>query len=88
MNFRIEWLDEALEDLARVWNASVKSRRAAVREAVEELDRGLVQQAATAGESREGSRRIVFVGPIAAEYLVEERLSRVTVFRILGPFRD
>jgi len=80
--FRVDWVDDAVQDLARIWNKTAEFEHDAVRQAVVALDRALQRHAATLGESREADRRIAFVGPIFAEFIVEPRLSLVTVVRL------
>lgn len=87
MNFRVVWPRRAIESLARVYLASTDREQAtAVTAAMAEVDRQLERFPQTAGESRIGNDRILFVRPIVVEFEVfaDERVVVVTDARYCG----
>lgn len=78
MNFTVEWTTAALVQLAETWTES--DDRAGVTTASHRIESAIRQDPTGAGESREGSGRIVFDPPLAVIYHVfpAERLAVVT----------
>ncbi len=58
MNFTVIWRRQALAELAAIWNSA--ANRNAVTAASDRIDRLLELDPMNAGESRDGSDRIVF----------------------------
>lgn len=71
MIFRIVWLRSAINDVFRHWAAANPIDRNEIRAAVEDLRTALQANPLEAGESRYGSRRIVFRWPLFAIYDVD-----------------
>jgi hypothetical protein len=66
MTYTVSWSAKALAKLAHIWNEAAD--RQAVTEAADEIDAALRLSPFDVGESREASRRILFVGPLAIYY--------------------
>jgi plasmid stabilization system protein ParE len=83
VKYTVTWTPAALDELARMWNEAAD--RDAVAAASNEMDRLLASVPNLQGESRGGNIRILFVGPIGADYEVldADRIVRVlTVWRV------
>ena len=68
MNFTVEWLDEALQQLAAIWVDA--DDPAAVTAASHRLEQSIRADPLGAGESRDGDDRVVFDPPLALLYRV------------------
>jgi hypothetical protein len=68
MNWSVDWLHPAEQDLATLWTDA--SDRAAVTAAANAIDAALARDPLHVGEAREGNRRILFVEPLAVSYHV------------------
>ena len=77
--FRVFWHRDALEELARVWMDAADVERRSITAAVQEVDQLLAGSPETVGESRDGTERITFVGPLGLVYDVypQQRLVRI-----------
>jgi hypothetical protein len=69
--FQVEWLQEALDDLVRVWMNADTADRVAITAAIREIDRRLNSSPHEQGESREGSKRVLFELPLGLQIHVE-----------------
>lgn len=67
-------------ELATVWNDA--EDRDEVTAASDEIDRQLAAMPTSAGESRDGNVRILFVGPLAVDFEVIEDDCMVTVLAV------
>jgi plasmid stabilization system protein ParE len=78
MNFSVDWLPEAEDQLTALWTAA--SDRAAVTAAARRIDQMLGHDPSNAGESRDRSERLLFVPPLGVLFRIDEpaRLVRVT----------
>jgi plasmid stabilization system protein ParE len=79
---RIEWLQSALNDLAAIWARADSVRRKAITAASHRLDRRLANNPQNAGESRSGTNRIVFIGPLIVFFRTEADGRTVTVLGV------
>jgi hypothetical protein len=80
MRFEVVWLRFAHDDLTNIW---IKSRsREMLQETLSDLEGKLSVNPISAGESRGGNRRIVFLDEIIAEFLVDVENSKVFVVRL------
>jgi hypothetical protein len=68
MNFTVEWTDEALDELAAVWNAS--GDRQEVTDASYRIEARLRSDPSNTGESREGNYRTAFDPPLQVIFRV------------------
>lgn len=80
MTYTVEWLPAAEQDLADLWNNAPD--RGAVTAAANALDDILAYDPLSAGEGREGDRRILFVEPLAILYEVDAANQHVTVLDV------
>ncbi len=82
MSFRVTWRRRAKRELADVWlNAVDRNDVTAAAHRVEVL---LQREPITAGESRQGNRRLLFEGPLGVLYKVDAAAGRVIVLTV-GP---
>lgn len=72
MNFHVRWSQAALNSLAVLWTAADSDGRDELTAASNQIDGMLSVAARTAGESRSGNVRIVFVGRYCAFYEVDD----------------
>jgi plasmid stabilization system protein ParE len=82
MIYTVLWKQQAEDKLAEVWMASAD--RNAVSEAAAEVGRLLRSGPESQGESRYGSRRIVFIGPLAVGFRIDEEDRTVWILSIHG----
>ena len=80
MKYTVVWQAPALRRLAELWNDATD--RAAIARAADAIDRLLGTDAAQQGEARSGNMRILFVGPLAVLYEVEELDRLASVFAV------
>lgn len=71
MMFRVQWLAEAVEELARIWTDADSTLRQAVTAATQALDEELRLNPFRQSESREDERRVLFLYPLAARIKVD-----------------
>lgn len=69
MTFRMNWLPEALAQLADAW--ATAADRNAVTEASRRLDQRLARDPFGEGESRAGADRIAFEAPLRVLYRID-----------------
>ncbi len=81
--FRVEWLEVALDELARLWVPADAALRQELTAASHEIDRRLQRDPYHEGESRPGGRRLTFVAPLAVTFRVEADGKTVTVLDVL-----
>ncbi len=77
MNFDVGWVPSVEGDLADLWVHAPD--RSEVTDAADAIDRILARNPLSAGEAREGNRRILFVPPLAVYYDVNLDDRKVTV---------
>ena len=85
MKYTVTWTEAALDELATIWSQA--DDRLAVTTASNEIDRLLGTSPYTQGESRRGKVRVMFEGPLGADYAVfaDDRIVQVlTVWRVKG----
>jgi hypothetical protein len=80
--FRVEWLQSALDELARLWTQADPAGRQALTAASHEIDQRLSSDPNREGESRPKGRRLTFVPPLAVTFRVEADGQTVTVVAI------
>jgi hypothetical protein len=80
--FRIEWLQSALDELARIWMRANSAERQAITAASDEIEQHLQRSAPSEGESRPGGRRIMFAAPLAVTFRIEDDGRTVTVLQV------
>jgi hypothetical protein len=69
--FRVEWLREAVGELAELWIEADSPFRQAITEATHALDQELQADPFRVSESREGDVRISFSKPLAILFEVD-----------------
>ena len=85
MNFTVTWTRAALDELATIWSQS--DDRAAVAAGSNEIDRLLAAFPYSQGELRHANVRVMFAGPLGADYEVLAEYRRVqvlTIWRVKG----
>jgi len=80
--FHVEWLQSALDDLARFWTQADSALRQAITAASHAIEQRLLTDPHNAGESRSGGRRIFIAPPLAVIFRVEADGQTVTVLRV------
>jgi hypothetical protein len=77
MNFTVEWLPDAEQELATIWTGA--SNRKAVTQAAYVIDQRLASNPENEGESRPKNRRILFCKPLGVLFrvLIDEKLVQV-----------
>ncbi len=80
--FRVEWLQTALDELARHWTDADPVLRQALTVASREIDQRLQRDPSHEGESRPSGRRVTFVAPLSATFRIETDGQAVTVVEI------
>ena len=81
--YRVEWLDAALDELARLWVQADANLRQALTNASRRIDQRLERDPLNEGESRSNGRRITFVPPLAVTFRVDVATRTVTVVEIV-----
>jgi len=69
--FQVEWLEEALDDLVRVWKNADASERPGITAAIRRVDLRLNSSPYAQGESREGNERVLTELPLGLQTYVE-----------------
>jgi hypothetical protein len=82
MNYRVEWLQSALDELATIWTQADSVRRQAITAASHTLDQRLRNDPFNEGESRPKGRRITFVPPLAVTFRLEFDGQTVSVLQV------
>jgi hypothetical protein len=80
--FRVEWLQSALDALARLWIRANSTERQAITAASQSIDRKLSEDPNNEGESRFGAIRITFVPPLVILFQNETDGETVTVLEV------
>jgi hypothetical protein len=78
MSFTVDWRPSAEDDLARLWTGA-PSERNAITAAAAALDAALRRDPLALGESRSGTSRVAFEGPLAIAFDVFPEQRRVLV---------
>ncbi len=87
MKYTVTWTQAALDELATIWSQA--DDRAAVAAASNEIDRLLATSPDSQGESRRGNVRVMFKGPLGADFeiLAEDcKVQVLTTWRVKGSF--
>jgi hypothetical protein len=82
MMFRVEWLQSALNDLAKVWLRTDTTQRQAITAASHNIEERLRRNAPHEGESRSAGRRIMFAAPLAVIFRVERDGVTISVLQV------
>jgi uncharacterized Ntn-hydrolase superfamily protein len=80
--FRVQWLPEAVEELARIWTAADSTLRQAVTAATQALDEELRMNPYRQSESREDEWRVLSLYPLAARIKVDLQQRIVWVLHV------
>ncbi len=85
MRYTVTWKESALDELAMLWMSATD--RAAVSNASNEIDRLLLNNPHTRGESREEQDRILSVSPLTIDFRVlpDDLLVQVLSVRLHQP---
>jgi len=77
--FKVEWLQDAIDDLTRLWINAGSNDRARITTAVRAIDKLLESAPNEQGESREANERVLFAFPLGVEIevLIDQRIVRV-----------
>ncbi len=82
MKYEIQWLQSALDELARAWTAAPSQVRKEITQASYEIDAQLIMNPDDQGESRPNGRRIAFFLPLGLIYRVDSQNAVVTVLHV------
>jgi hypothetical protein len=77
--FHVEWLDEAVSDLADGWMKADNRLRADITAAIHEVVRRLLRAPDRAGESRKPGTRLLIVMPLVVTFHVNVRSNLVLI---------
>ncbi len=79
MKYTVVWSQAALDKLATIW--SDDEDRSEIAAASDEIDRVLRISPRSQGESRQGSVRVLFAGPLGTDYEIfeEDRVVQVLI---------
>jgi hypothetical protein len=80
--FRVEWLQEAVDELAGIWTQADSSSRQAVTAATHALDEELQANPYRQSESRDDEERVLFVYPLAVQVEVDLQRRIVWVLHV------
>jgi hypothetical protein len=80
--FRVQWLRQADDELARIWTEADASLRQAITVAADALDEQLRADPFRQSESRGGEERVLFVYPLAVQVEVDVQQSVVWVLHV------
>ena len=80
MNYVVEWMPPALNQLAAVWMDAAD--RSAVTAASHRIDARLADDPVNEGESRPGNQRITFEAPLRVLFRVFEAERKVEVIAV------
>jgi hypothetical protein len=69
--FRVEWLREAVDELAEIWINADSQLRQAITEETSNLDRKLQNDPFRESESREGEVRVLFAHTLGVLFEVD-----------------
>lgn len=64
--FRVEWIQDALDDMMRIWMAANSTCRQEITRASNQLDAVLKHDPVGNSESRREDERVLFIYPLAA----------------------
>jgi hypothetical protein len=78
----VEWPQETLDDLTRLWTGSDSDTRKAITKACHALEKQLAHDADNTGESRSDNRRIAFESPVILVFRVEADNKTVTILEV------
>ena len=82
MKFRVRWADQALNQLAELWNQADSAGRQQITHLAHLLDQRPSGDPYRFSESRPQARRITFIPPLAATYQIESDGMTVSVLHI------
>jgi hypothetical protein len=80
--FRVEWLREAVGELAEIWTRADSASRQTITQATHALDQELQADPFRQSESREEDVRILFVHPLAVLFEVDPRQRIVWILHV------
>jgi hypothetical protein len=80
--FRVEWLQEALDELTNIWMREDSSVRKLITAAVHSLDQALAADPYRESESRDDEERVLFAYPLAVRVEVDLRRRAVWVLHV------
>lgn len=80
--FLVTWLPDAMNELTTVYTTVDLERQRVIAPAVERLNLRLVHRGSTAGESRDGDRRVDTVHPVTVYFSVDLHAREVIVTRV------
>jgi ParE toxin of type II toxin-antitoxin system, parDE len=78
----VEWLREAVNELADIWIKADSPLRQNITEATQTLDQELQRDPFQHSESREGNARILFARPLGILFEVDPRQGVVWVLHV------
>jgi hypothetical protein len=79
---QVVWLQDAINDLAEIWNQGDSTLRQEVTRAANAVDQTLRVNPFSSGESREGARRVTFAPPLGISFKVDQDSGTVLVVQV------
>lgn len=80
--YRVEWQQEAVNELADIWIKGDSPLRQAITSATHNLDRELAANPFRDSESRDGDVRILFTSPLGALFEVDVKRQVVWILHV------
>jgi hypothetical protein len=80
--FRVEWLQNALDELANIWVQADSALRQAITAATHRIDQELKVNPYLQSESRGGDERVLLVYPLGVQIEVDEQRKIVWVLNV------
>jgi hypothetical protein len=80
--FRVEWLQEALDELTGLWMQADSTFRRAITAATHILDQELQADPYRQSESRDDEERVLFAYPLAVQIEVDPQRRMVWVLHV------
>jgi len=86
--FRVEWLRDAVNELADIWIKADSPQRQEITKAARTLDKELESDPFRKSESREADTRISLARPLGILFEVDSRLGVVWILHVWSVHRD
>jgi hypothetical protein len=80
--FRVEWIQQALDELTSIWMQADSSMRQAITVATHSIDTELQVNPYRSSESRDDEERVLFVYPLAVQIEVDLQQRIVWVLHV------
>ncbi len=78
----VEWIEDALDQLTRIWSNADSGVRKSITKATHALEKRLAGNPENEGESRSDGRRITFESPLVVVFRIEAGGQTVTLLEV------